>query len=66
MKASPRQSTDFPKTSLSITPADLAEQSLIPIHWPEALKLLVLLTALWALTLGVFFVICVVGWIIGL
>ena len=56
---------DIPNRPLPIASAVPAEQTLIPAHWPETLKLIVLLAALWVVTLGVFFVIYVLEWIIG-
>jgi hypothetical protein len=65
MIISPRKGPDIPKQPLPIALAEPAEPSLIPTHWPEALKLIVLLAALWAITLGVFIISFVLEWIIG-
>jgi hypothetical protein len=65
MKSSPHKDMAIPTMPLPIAPAQPAEPSLIPIHWPEALKLLVPWAGLWAITLGVIFLFFLREWIIG-
>ena len=65
MSTSPQKGTVISKRSCPTLPAEPAENCLIPNHWPELLKLLVLVAFLWVTTLGLFFVIYVFGWMIG-
>jgi hypothetical protein len=65
MSTSPRKGTGISKKSYPALPAETAESCLIPSHWPELLKVLVLVAFLWATTLGLFFVTYVFGWMIG-
>jgi hypothetical protein len=65
MSTSPQKGTAVSQSSHPTRPTEAAENCLIPSHWPEALKLLVLVAFLWAITLGLFFVIYVLGWMIG-
>jgi len=64
MKTSPRNGLAFRKRSRRLARSKPRELSL-PLTWPEVLKLMMLLAALWAIMLGVFFVIFKLGGILG-
>jgi hypothetical protein len=65
MKSAPHKDVAIPTMPLPIAPARPAEPSLVPIHWPEAFKLIVLWAGPWAITLGVIFLFFLRDWIIG-
>ena len=64
MKTSPRNGMAFRKRSRRLARSKPRELSL-PLTWPEVLKLIMLLAALWAVMLGVFFVIFKLGGVLG-